>query len=205
MITAPEAAPNAPDLLTLEVPGDMDVAGLKASIEQDSGYPTTSQHLYHNGRLLDNANSTLGEYHIENEDMLMLHVRDMVGQTGIPESAPRAPRIQPQRQQRGGGEGEPDSEMIRLQLLGDPTMLSQIRTQNPQLAAVVNDPSAFREQFNAIHRQRQEMENARQRETQALYDDPFNPENQARIEEMIRQEAVMENLQNAIEHNPEGQ
>ena len=49
-----------------------------------------------------------------------------------------------------------------------------------------------------------EMDAEIQRRNDLLSADPFNVDAQREIEEMIRQEGVIENLQNAMEHNPEG-
>ncbi|KAI9714659.1 MAG: hypothetical protein M1812_006324 [Candelaria pacifica] len=103
----------------------------------------------------------------------------------------------------GSGRTGPDPEMMRLQILGDPRMRQEIQNQNPELANVVENPERFREVWNSLQRQQAEADLNRQREFARLNEDPFNLENQTKIEEMIRQEAVMENLQNALEHNPE--
>lgn len=98
-----------------------------------------------------------------------------------------------------------DPELIRLQVLGNPAMRQQVQRQNPELAAALEDPARFaqilHDSFDRDQRERLE----RQREIERLNDDPFNIDNQRKIEEMIRQERVMENLQNAMEHNPEGE
>ena len=53
-------------------------------------------------------------------------------------------------------------------------------------------------------RQRQaEAELERQREIERLNADPFDVEAQRRIEEAIRQQAVMENMAHALEYSPE--
>ena len=44
---------------------------------------------------------------------------------------------------------------------------------------------------------------AQQREIERLNADPFNVEAQKRIEEAIRQQAVVENMEHAIEYSPE--
>ena len=69
-----------------------------------------------------------------------------------------------QMQQMQRGTLEPDAEMIRLQVLGDPRLLEELRQNNPELAAAVGDPARFRHAFAALEQQRLEAERAKQRE-----------------------------------------
>ena len=48
-----------------------------------------------------------------------------------------------------------------------------------------------------------ESELAQQREIERLNADPFDIEAQKRIEEAIRQQAVLENMEHAMEYSPE--
>lgn len=48
-----------------------------------------------------------------------------------------------------------------------------------------------------------EAELERQRAIESLNADPYDIEAQRRIEEAIRQEAIMENLEHALEYSPE--
>ncbi|EHK22386.1 uncharacterized protein TRIVIDRAFT_200708 [Trichoderma virens Gv29-8] len=195
-------------LVTLEVFPDMTVSTLRESVLSEAGIPPTSQHIYHNGRLISDDAKTMEQLQIGDGDMLAVHVRDMRGSTGPPESAGRPPAAARQQQSAAATPpvgAENDTEMLRLQILGDPAVRQQLSRQHPELAAAIEDPARFRRIFlDSQDRERRERE-MRQREIERLNEDPFNVENQRRIEEMIRQERVMENLQNAMEHNPEGQ
>ncbi|KAJ4324245.1 DNA damage-inducible protein 1 [Fusarium piperis] len=174
----------------------MTLATLRESIQAESTIPPTSQHLYHNGRLISDDAQTMEQHQIKDGDMLALHVRDMRGSTGVPEQARR-----PQPRRRGANEQDP--ELIRLQILGQPAVRAQLQRQHPELAAAVDNPARFAQIFHDSQDREQRERMERQREIERLNDDPFNVENQRKIEEMIRQERVMENLQNAMEHNPE--
>ncbi|KAK7431446.1 DNA damage-inducible protein 1 [Neonectria magnoliae] len=173
------------------------MATLRESIHAESSVPATSQHIYHNGRLISDDSKTMEQLQITDGEMLAVHVRDMRGSTGVPDQAPRP------QQPRRRGNNEQDPELIRLQVLGDPALRQQLQRQHPELASAVEDPA----RFARIYHDSQDRENRerleRQREIERLNDDPFNIDNQRKIEEMIRQERVMENLQNAMEHNPE--
>lgn len=203
----------------------MTVETLRSSIHAETRIDPSAQHLYHNGNLITDNASTMEQLHIGDGDMLALHVRDMRGNTGIPASSAagpssshRPPRVAQQQQQQRQQQqqqqqrhhaarsrpGQPDPETIRLQILGNPSYRAELQRTQPHLASVVDDPQRFAVAFSeATDRERRDrME--RQQQIAALNADPFDIEAQAKIEEIIRQERVMENLQNAMEHNPEG-
>lgn len=81
------------DLLSLEIPTDITVGTLKESVQAESRIPKTSQHLYHNGQLLNDDSKTMEQLQIGDGEMLALHVRDMTGHPGPQQAA------QPARQQ----------------------------------------------------------------------------------------------------------
>ena len=192
----PQPEGDDTDLLSLEVYPEMTIETLRSSIQVETGFHPTAQHLYHNGNLLtpDQNPKTLAELGVTDGDMLALHVRDMRGPSRPGPSAPG----------RQAGYMEQDPEMIRLQLLGDPNLKAELSRTRPDLAAALEDPVRFARMYaESLERERRERAE-RQRQIALLNADPFDPEAQAKIEEIIRQERVMENLQNAMEHNPEG-
>ncbi|KAF4126759.1 DNA damage-inducible protein 1 [Geosmithia morbida] len=199
------------NLLTLEIFPDMPLSTLRESIQAESNIDPTSQHIYHNGRLITDDSKTMHDLEIGDGEMLAVHVRDMRGSTGVPAAAAagQRPSSRPQQSQpqlpprNAANQGQPDPELIRLQVLGNPAMQQQVQRQNPELGAALNDPARFAQILRDSNDREQRERLERQREIERLNDDPFNVENQRRIEEMIRQERVMENLQNAMEYNPE--
>lgn len=194
--------------MNLEIFPDMTFETLRESVHADTNIPASSLHIYHNGRLLTDDTKTIEQLEIPDGGMLAVHVRHIRGNTGGNEPAAQAqpqpqaqPPPQPPRPQAGS---DNDPELIRLQILGNPALREQLQRQHPELAASVDDPVRFSQIFqNSQDRERREREE-RQREIERLNQDPFNIENQRKIEDMIRQERVMENLQSAMEHNPEG-
>lgn len=203
-ITARRGVVNQ-DLLTIEVREDLTIADLKAVIESETGVLPSFQQLFHNAVELQDDAKTLEQCQIQGGNMLGMLVLD-------PQSrGSRAPRPNPARggsQPHGGqlarGGQESDPEMFRLGVLGQPQILARIRATNPDLADAVSDPIRFREVFQNMYVQQAEAGSVQQRELALLNADPFNPETQAKIEEEIRQQRVMENLQDAMDYTPEG-
>ena len=72
--------------------------------------------------------------------------------------------------------------------------------RNPEIAhAAQNDPARFAELLRQTHQMSVEAERER-----AMFEaDPFSIEAQRKIEEAIQQQAVLENLEHALEYSPE--
>ncbi len=180
----------------------MTIETLRSSIQAETSHHPSTQHLYHNGQLITDNSKTLAELGVADGELLALHVRETRGSTTV-----QAPGRQPQQGAARPAPRPPtqqDPEVIRLQILGDPNLRGELARSRPDLVAALEDPQRFAGLFaDSLDRERRERDE-RHRQIQLLNADPFDIDAQARIEEIIRQERVMENLQNAMEHNPEG-
>ncbi|KAG9080246.1 DNA damage-inducible protein 1, partial [Ceratobasidium sp. 370] len=151
-------------------------------LEAECGIPVADQRISHNGVDLVDPKIMLSSIGMQEDAMLQLGRKAVVARRTI----------------------EHDDEMMRLQLLGDPNIMRQLRGTQPELAdAIQSNPQRFAQLLRS-HRERQrEAELASQREIEALNGDPLNVEAQRRIEENIRWQAVLENLEHAMEYSPE--
>jgi len=99
---------------------------------------------------------------------------------------------------------EQNAEMMRLQILGDPRLMAELQETQPELAiAAQSNPARFAELLSQTRERHYNAEIAQQREIERLNADPFDVEAQRKIEEAIRQQAVLENMEHAIEYSPE--
>ncbi|KZT42950.1 hypothetical protein SISSUDRAFT_798445 [Sistotremastrum suecicum HHB10207 ss-3] len=170
------------ELYPVEIDPQMELENIMALLEAESGIPPEDQSISFNGQEMSNPKATVAQYGVSEGSHLLLRRKVQVA----------------------GRTTEQDPEMMRLQILGDPELMQQLRAAQPDLAhAAQHDPARFAEGLRHMRARQNEVEAQRQREAQNLNADPYDVEAQRRIEEAIRQQAVMENLDNALEYLPE--
>jgi len=200
------------DLISLDLPEDLTVGGLKDLIKLETQIDPATQHYYFNGRAVRDDGQTLASVGVKDGDMIAMVQRDPQEQGNTARQSQqhaRQPMSGQQTSASGGGGARSVAvdansiEQMRRRMLSDASAMSQLRTQQPVLYEAIQDPARFRQVWQEMARADQEREGQRRDELQLLNGDPMNIDMQMRIEEMIRQEQVMENLQFAYQHSPE--
>jgi DNA damage-inducible protein 1 len=192
-----EGAESDQELITLDVPLSMTLGDFKAMIESETKIPAVSQNIFLNGEQLRDNNQTLEAASINDGEMLAV----------IVSGAPPRQDGGSASQSRGQQSGPPDAiriEQVRRQLISNPEQLGALVQQNPDLAAAINDPAQFRRLWETMQQITLDERQQRQNEIRLLNEDPFNVDNQKRIQEIIRREQIEQNLQYAYENNPAG-
>lgn len=167
------------------------MADLKTLIQNTTNTSQATWQLSLRGELLNDDKKTLRDLTLQYDESVVIKP------LGTASTAPTT-----NTQQSAAGMDR--MEMMRTSLLTDPRALQSIRSQNPELAEAVNDPQRFRTIAESIERTHRQRESERLEQYRLLEEDPFNIEAQQKIEEIIRQEAVMQNMQHAMEYTPEG-
>lgn len=202
---------NAPDhaldqeLLPLDLAETATVKDLKSMVNAGTGLEITQLQFYLNGQPLVGDTQTLAAAGIKDGELLAMLVRDdMPSGNRQTQQRPGAGQQPSSSSARSGAITNEQIETVRLRILGSDQAVQQVSQQHPGMATALQDPTRFRELYLSMQQEENTRERERLQQMQLLNEDPFNVEAQAKIEEMIRQDRVMENLEYAYEHNPEG-
>lgn len=187
----------------VDVSPDMTLADFKAYVEAETGIEPSQQVLLHNGQPMMEGpgraeTNALSTWQLEENDMIVLIPKNALDQggfsggnaaSGTNPAVPEAVKTQ--------------IEQTRQRVLTDPVMREGIKRQYPELESLVENKDRFAEKMIELETQKRQNENNRQEELRKLQEDPDNPESQQKIMELIQQEAISENMNLALEHNPE--
>ncbi|KAL6058108.1 DNA damage-inducible protein 1 [Balamuthia mandrillaris] len=169
---------------------DETVENVKALIEVETGTSLSAQVLLFKGAPLRNEQK-LNECGVQNDDLLVLEVQRAPA-TAAPQS-------------RAGGEQGIDAAAVQRYFRENPEQLQQLLHNNPSMAEAVlsDDLSLLTSLLQQREAERRRVEMERILRVNALNADPFDVEAQRQIEEAIRMENVKENMEQALEYNPE--
>jgi DNA damage-inducible protein 1 len=176
----------------------MTLNDLKMVVEAETNVPPVAQIFLKDGRPVIDNSVTLAQFGVNEGDLIAMAIstnpprrRPADGTSGGESSAQRARNASGQ-------------EQLRLRILDDRAVRAEVERQDPELAAAAQDSQRFHDLWESRRRQNERLQAEKDENIARLEADPFNLEAQQKIEEMIRQERVAENMQKAMEEFPEG-
>nr|XP_018265094.1 DNA damage-inducible protein 1 [Kwoniella dejecticola CBS 10117]OBR87252.1 DNA damage-inducible protein 1 [Kwoniella dejecticola CBS 10117] len=183
-----------------EVSTDMEVQDVQALIEAETGLPHTSLLLStDSGVPLTDFKRTLQSYGLTgDQSTIFLTSKSQAVASSSSASGSGSQHIN----YLDGSDG--DVERMRLQALGNPRLMEHIQQSDPEMyAAIQGGTQTFKKALLQVEQRKREAAAEKQRQIELLNADPYDIEAQKKIEEAIRQEAIMENMAHAMEYSPE--
>lgn len=172
--------------LAIEISEDMTLADLSAYIEAETGILNGSQAIFHDSHQLLDATLTVVESGIRDGDLIV--VESKTSHTSLEEhETSSSDRI----------------ELLRQQILRDPQLSSQLESSDPHLFSERSNPQAFRSLLITRLNEQAPSFSVQNDELQRLQQNADDPDNQAKILELIRKQQIEENLQLAYDISPE--
>jgi len=195
--------PNGDKFVSFDLAVDCKVVTLKTLVAPELNIPRDELDLYFRGKILAD-DAILKNNGVKNGDLLEAKVR-------IPQMIPRMtqPQVMPQGQRPTLANLPPQAftnpVLLMQSIRSSPHLLRELQRINPIMhQAVVNNNTQMLESIMV----QQQFEKAKQKrnEQKAIMDlnaDPFNLAAQQKIQETIRLKNVQENMEKAVEYNPE--
>ncbi|KAK1927921.1 hypothetical protein DB88DRAFT_57183 [Papiliotrema laurentii] len=171
---------------SMEVQDVTALIAAEAELDQDSILLSTDS-----GQPLSDANKTLESHGLTTDSTLFLTLTNQASSSSS--GGHSAPAAFPS--------SDDDLERMRLQALGNPQLMEELRQRDPEMAEAVRSGTKFREEFMKQQIRLRQAQSQKDRMIEALNADPYDIEAQKKIEEAIRMEAVMENMQHAMEYS----
>lgn len=205
------------------------VSALSAAVTSAFNIPAAQQRFLFDNQPLDNA-QTLTAAGIKDGDLVVVTAQQQLMPTATSSarpatgagagSGPRSTLSSQPTAAAGGGQLSPEEQTLINQVMNDPMIMGAIRSQLPELHQRLQngDPAAGRLLLNYVRnvmmgggldmlggarRARREQQAAGGAVQPDVAFDPMSIEGQKAIEERIRLENVNENMEAALEHNPE--
>lgn len=185
-------------IFTVDIPSSLTVSDLKAYIESEMNLSSKGMIVSYNGKPLLENEITLEALGLVEDELLV------VSSQGAPSaSSPSSQSASNQTFDNDQSAVNNHIESMRQQFISNPQMRQRLSNTNPPLAAVLDKPNEFRQLVLTTMQQQHESQGNQQKELRKLQQDPDNPENQAKIMELINREAIEENMKTALDLSPE--
>lgn len=182
------------DIHNLEVNDDMDLDSFKALLATQLSQPKETILLFFNNLEL-RENKPLKELGIKDNDLLAFTTANNT-KASLSTSDNRLSVTEQQFLN--------EIEALRNNLITNPRALENLKREQPELHdAVLKGPADFAAAYSKFEMHRSQLQLQKNQELAKLRDDPFNVEAQMKIESLIKEQNIMANMQNALEHNPE--